>query len=92
MNYIDILKKITKYANKNNLSIKSISFSSVGESGIPIDIKGNILLDCIPWYDQRTEIIKDKLRNVIDDDFIYKNTGLTNDHFFSAYKILWIKN
>ena len=88
---LDILKKITKYANKNNLSIKSISFSSVGESGIPIDIKGNILLDCIPWYDQRTEIIKDKLRNVIDDDFIYKNTGLTNDHFFSAYKILWIK-
>ena len=53
---LNILKKITKYANKNNLNIKSISFSSVGESGIPIDINGNILLDCIPWYDQRTKI------------------------------------
>ena len=88
---LNILKKITKYANKNNLNIKSISFSSVGESGIPIDINGNILLDCIPWYDQRTKITKDKLKNIIDDNFIYENTGLTNDHFFSAYKILWIK-
>ena len=88
---LNIIKKIIKHANNNNLKIKSIAFSSVGESGIPIDINGNDLMDCIPWYDQRTKIIKDNLRNIIDDDFIYKNTGLTNDHFFSAYKILWIK-
>ena len=88
---LNIIKKIVKHANNNNLRIKSISFSSIGESGIPIDINGNILMDCIPWYDQRTEIIKNKLRYKINDDFIYKNTGLTNDHFYSAYKILWIK-
>ena len=41
---LNILKKIAKYANKNKLNIKSISFSSVGESGIPIEINGDVYL------------------------------------------------
>ena len=76
---------------KNNLIIKSIAFSSVAEAGIPISKNGNALLDAIPWYDQRTETIRNNLSNILVEKFIYENTGLANNHFYTAYKILWIK-
>tara|TARA_B110001454_G_scaffold209225_1_gene222511 strand:+ start:84 stop:1592 length:1509 start_codon:yes stop_codon:yes gene_type:complete len=88
---IKIIRKVSLFAKKNNLTIKSIAFSSVAEAGIPIDKKGHALLGAIPWYDHRTQIIKNNLSKKLDEKFIYKNTGLSNDHFYSAYKILWIK-
>ena len=88
---IKIFRKASQFANKNNLTIRSIAFSSVAEAGIPINNKGKILLDAIPWYDHRTQTIRNDLSHKLDEDFIYKNTGLANNHFYSAYKILWIK-
>ena len=87
---IKLLIKTFKYAYKKNYFVRGISVSSVGEAGVPIDKNLNPLMDIIPWYDQRTEIIRDKLiKN--KENIIYKNTGLNNDHFYSVYKILWIK-
>ncbi len=88
---LKILKKTFIYAKKNNYLIKAIAFSSVGEAGVPIDKKQNKLLDIIPWYDQRTQGIRDKLINKNNINKIYKNTGLNNEHFYSVYKLLWIK-
>lgn len=88
---IKIIRKACIFANKNNLIIKSIAFSSVAEAGIPISKNGNVLLDAIPWYDQRTETIRNNLSNILVEKFIYENTGLANNHFYTAYKILWIK-
>ncbi len=85
-----LLKETFKSAKKNNLVIKGLSISSVGEAGVPIDKNLNPLMDIIPWYDQRTETIRDKyIKN--NEDKIYKFTGLNSDHFYSVYKILWIK-
>ena len=87
---IKLLNKTFKFSKKNNYCIKGICISSVGEAGVPIDKNLNSLMDIIPWYDQRTEIIRNKLiKN--KEDYIYKNTGLNSDHFYSVYKILWIK-
>jgi len=88
---IKILRKASRFANNNNLIIKSIAFSSVAEAGIPINNKGKVLLDAIPWYDHRTQSIRNDLSDTLVEKFIYKNTGLANNHFYSAYKILWVK-
>ncbi len=88
---IKILKKTFHFTKNNNLLIKAISISSVGEAGIPIDNNLNPLIDIIPWYDQRTEQIRNNFLKKNKKFNIYKNTGLNSDHFYSAYKILWIK-
>ena len=88
---LKILKKTFKFSNDNNYLIKGIAFSSVGEAGVPIDKNLKELLDIIPWYDQRTKSIRDNIINNKILKKIYKITGLNNDHFFSVYKLLWIK-
>ena len=88
---LKILKKTFKFSNDNNYLIKGIAFSSVGEAGVPIDKNLNELLDIIPWYDQRTNSIRDNIINNKKLKKIYKITGLNKDHFFSVYKLLWIK-
>lgn len=88
---IKILKKSFRFSKKKNFNIKGISISSVGEAGIPIDKNYKPLIDIIPWYDQRTEIIRNNFLKKNKKIKIYENTGLNSDHFYSAYKILWIK-
>ena len=87
---IKILKKSFQFAKNSRFIIKGISISSVGEAGIPIDKNYKALIDIIPWYDQRTEIIRNNFLKKNKNINIYKNTGLNSDHFYSAYKILWI--
>ena len=85
-----VFKKCIKFTKQNQYEITSLAISSVGESGIPIDKNSKILLDAIPWYDQRTESIRDNFLKKINERSIYRKTGLNSDHFFSAYKLLWI--
>mgnify|MGYP001361682738 CR=1 FL=1 len=85
-----LLSNTFKYSHKSNYFINGLSISSVGEAGVPIDINCNPLMDIIPWYDQRTESIRNKYLNN-DNNNIYSYTGLNSDHFYSVYKILWIK-
>jgi len=87
----NVFKKCIKFSKQNKYEITSLAISSVGESGIPIGKNNKILLDAIPWYDQRTESIRDNFLKKINERSIYRKTGLNSDHFFSAYKILWIK-
>ena len=88
---IKILKKVFYFSKNKDLLIKSISISSVGEAGVPVDNNLKALIDIIPWYDQRTENIRNNFLHKNKNFNIYKNTGLNSDHFYSAYKILWIK-
>ncbi len=88
---IKILKKTFHFSKNKDLVIRGISISSIGEAGIPVDKNLKALIDIIPWYDQRTENIKNNFLKKNKNINIYKNTGLNSDHFYSAYKILWIK-
>ena len=88
---LKVLKKTFDFANKNKLIVKGISISSVGEAGVIIDKKNKPLMDIIPWYDQRTSETKEKYLKKNISNIIYNNTGLNDDHFYSVYKILWIK-
>ena len=88
---IKILKKVFYFSKNKDLLIKSISISSVGEAGVPVDNNLKALIDIIPWYDQRTENIRNNFFKKNNDIKIYENTGLNLDHFYSVYKILWIK-
>ncbi len=69
----------------------AVSITNQRETTVPIDEAGRPLRNAIVWQDRRTTEQCDWIRKHITADTIYKTTGLTVDPYFSAPKILWIK-
>jgi len=69
----------------------SISVTNQRETTVPIDKRGQPLRRAIVWQDRRTIPQCEWIRIQVTPDEIYSITGLTVDPYFSAPKILWIK-
>ena len=76
---------ISQYKNINNICI-----ASVGESGVLIDKKGNVLGPAITWYDTRTTEQVKYVVNKIGLKRLYEITGIPAHSNYSINKILWI--
>ena len=94
--YYDVFKKSIFNLRDKGVDfkkIKSITFTTQGETFIPIGRDGNVLNDAIIWLDSRAEKEASYIKkNIILDDF-YSKTGLSDiDGTLPAAKILWIYN
>jgi D-xylulose kinase len=69
----------------------SISVTNQRETIVPIDGNGKPLRRAIVWQDRRTVPQCDWIEKELTQDAVYSTTGLTVDPYFSAPKILWIK-
>ncbi|MEM2178625.1 MAG: FGGY-family carbohydrate kinase [Candidatus Methanomethylicaceae archaeon] len=72
--------------------IEAIIVTSQRATIIPINKKGDFLRNAILWLDKRSISECEFIRLKIGEWAIYKKTGLRIDPYFSAPKILWIKN
>ena len=72
------------------LDVRGISFSSVGESVVPLDAEGIPLADPLVWYDRITLDLFRGLRDR-EDLFPYEDRGLGMKHTLGVYKMLWMK-
>ncbi len=68
-----------------------ISVTNQRETIVPIDEDGQPLRRAIVWQDKRTVPQCDWIEKELSQDAVYSITGLTVDPYFSAPKILWIK-
>ena len=74
-------------------SVCSITFTTQGETLIPVDYDGNALCSAIVWLDSRAKKESEYLKNKISQRLFYKKTGLCEiDSLLPAAKILWIYN
>jgi xylulokinase len=73
-------------------NIRGISVTNQRETIVPVDSQGEPLRKAIVWQDRRTTEECAEIVSNIGVDEIYAQTGLTVDPYFSAPKILWIKN
>ncbi|MHA1247107.1 MAG: xylulokinase [Candidatus Thorarchaeota archaeon] len=71
--------------------IAAVSVTNQRETVVPIDESGRPLRRAIVWQDRRTVPQCDRIREAIPVEEIYRITGLTVDPYFTAPKILWIK-
>lgn len=85
------LMNTAQYVNKNRLNICTISVTSQRASVIPVDIKGKPLFNSVMWQDKRSNTQCFEISNIIGANEIYCKTGLRLDPYFSAPKMLWIK-
>ncbi len=71
--------------------ISSITFTTQGETFIPVDRDGRPLTPAIVWLDTRADREAEDLRDLIGDDEIYRHTGLYGiDGALPAAKVLWL--
>ncbi|MEM4446357.1 MAG: xylulokinase [Candidatus Jordarchaeales archaeon] len=71
--------------------IAGISVTNQRETIVPVDENGKPLRNAIVWQDRRTIEECRKIKEVLGSEKVYEITGLTVDPYFSAPKILWIK-
>ena len=71
--------------------VVSISVTNQRETIVPIGEDGAPLRRAIVWQDRRTVPQCEWIEKEFSQDAVYSITGLTVDPYFSAPKILWIK-
>ncbi|MDP6779662.1 MAG: FGGY family carbohydrate kinase [Candidatus Latescibacteria bacterium] len=72
-------------------AIVSVAVASVGETGVPIDSRGEPTYDAIAWFDQRTESQAEHLERTVGSDRFHALTGLPVKPIFGLCKMLWLK-
>ncbi len=85
------LKRALSQAQIRVDRIAGVSVTNQRETIVPVDENGTPLRNAIVWQDRRTIKECQKIKEKIGDKKIYEITGLTIDPYFSAPKILWIK-
>ncbi len=88
----DSAQKVIKLAaSKVNEKILGASVSSFGESFVPIDSKGHVLMNSMVYTDIRGVEEADELLSYITEKEIVERTGLKPSSTYSLPKIMWIK-
>jgi glycerol kinase len=85
------LKEVADYANNQHLEIESISVTSQRASIIPVNKHGKVLHNAITWQDRRSYQQCNQVKERMSMEDIYQLTGLRLDSYFSAPKMLWLK-
>ncbi len=75
----------------NAEQIVAVSVTNQRETIVPVDSTGEPLRNAIVWQDRRTIEQCKWIRSQLPSEDVYSITGLTVDPYFSAPKILWIK-
>jgi sugar (pentulose or hexulose) kinase len=86
-----VLKNSADYSKKNNLKLRLISVTSQRASIIPMDVNGKAIYNSITWQDRRSYLQCDQVKTKMSMQDIYKKTGLRLDSYFSAPKMMWLK-
>ena len=84
------IKTKINYIVSQNININNICIGSVGESGVLVDIHGNMEGPAITWYDTRTIKQVQHVTHTIGLEKLYEITGLPAHSNYSVNKILWI--
>lgn len=75
----------------NSEKIVGIGVDSQREAVVPIDPRGNALGNSLIWLDRRTLSQTRQIADRLSRDEVIEITGIPVDHFYSAPKILWLR-
>lgn len=71
-------------------NIVSISVASVGEAGVLLDEKNNVIGPVMTWYDTRTQPQLEHVVRHLSERRLYEITGIPAHSNYSLNKILWL--
>ena len=85
------IKQCLKEGSISLEHIIGISVTNQRETVVPVDENGKSLRTAIVWQDRRTIPQCNEVKQKIPPAQVYSITGLTIDPYFTAPKILWIR-
>jgi D-xylulose kinase len=87
----ETIQQCVRQGNISTEHVVGISVTNQRETVVPIDRDGKPLRNAIVWQDRRTVRQCDWIRKQVSPAEVYSITGLTIDPYFTAPKILWIR-
>ncbi|MGI6169579.1 MAG: FGGY-family carbohydrate kinase [Christensenellales bacterium] len=76
----------------NGCEIQAVAFSSLGESAVPVDEKGNILGRSMIYSDSRGDEQLSQLVDELGQDAMALTTGLIPHRMYTLPKVMWIRD
>lgn len=86
------LRGVSSYIADHSCNVHAISIASQRASVIPLDKEGKPLYRAIMWQDKRSIAESEDFARILSPRLVYTKTGLRVDSYFSAPKIMWLKN
>jgi D-xylulose kinase len=86
------IRNAMKNGDVDASDVSTISVTNQRETVVPVDAKGVPIRPAIVWQDRRTVPQCDWIREQMPPDQVYSITGLTVDPYFTAPKIIWIRD
>ncbi|EAX48890.1 carbohydrate kinase, FGGY [Thermosinus carboxydivorans Nor1] len=86
------LKQSGQYIIEKNIRLEAIAVTSQRASVIPVDANGLPLHNAIMWQDKRSIAQCEQLLDQLSLTEIYHRTGLRANPYFSAPKMMWLKD
>ena len=71
--------------------VTAVGVTSVGEEGVPLGARGELLYPSIAWYARRPSAAERAWSSRHRDDEVFAVTGLHKDLGFTVFKWLWLK-
>ena len=88
---LDTLKKFFSLHGEYKDQRGFLSVSSIGETVIPVDEKGNTLDRGLIWYDRRTIPVYEEILERFGKEYFIENLLKNPGYFYSINKILWFR-
>lgn len=89
----DSILKVVKDSGVDSRGIKVVTFTTQGETLIPVDKEGNALHNALVWLDARAAEESEAIGKGIGREDFYRHTGLPEaGPACPAAKVLWFKN
>ncbi len=88
---VSTLKRCFNDSKISAEQVIGISVTNQRETVVPVDEAGAPLRKAIVWQDRRTVSQCDWIKSTITPEVVYSIAGLTIDPYFTAPKLLWIK-
>ncbi len=82
--------EISAEGNAYDAEVVGVAVASVGESGVPLDRKGEPLYPIIPWFDTRTVPQAQWWAREVGREQTAAITGLAVKYIYSAQKLIWL--
>lgn len=89
--WTSICSLISQVISKTDVPIEAISVTSFSEAVIGIDKDGNPVGNIIAWFDTRSLLEAEYLKETFGEDHLFSITGLDVNPIFSLPKILWLR-
>ncbi|TBW40118.1 carbohydrate kinase [Siculibacillus lacustris] len=88
---LESLHDIGAHVTVKGLTIEAVAITSQRASVIPIDIDGQPLHKALMWQDKRSIAQCEALLAQFSLEALYRRTGLRANPYFSAPKMMWLK-